>query len=192
LNNLDIGKLNDILIELNTIKMVEVKKIKGAVENTDDLSSFLSDCQKKILYLDRAIQYFQGFLEAWKSYNDGNKVENDDPVQRTSWVVHNDIITIAIRRPNSKYATTIRFSKELGKEMLDFILDFIDKRGFIKRSDILAEFEKKIIETTSYNSTSAGQVVYAMILVLLKEGVIMCSEHNKREYVKGHNQTSLL
>ena len=177
-----------ILKELNNIKSAEVKSIKGAVENTNDLSTFLSDCQKKILYLDRAIQYYQGFLDAWKAYSSGEKVEEDDPIQRTTWVVHDGIITIAIRRPSSKYATTIRFSKVLGQEMVDFILSFIDDKGFVRRSDILSRFETMIIENTSYNSTSAGQVVYALTLLLLKEGVLSWSEHNKREYVRGVNK----
>ncbi|QNO16534.1 hypothetical protein HYG86_18020 [Alkalicella caledoniensis] len=181
--------LQGILRELNNIKSAEVKNIKGAVENTTDLSTFLSDCQKKILYLDRAIQYYQGFLDAWKAYSSGEKVEDDDPIQRTTWVVHESIVTIAIRRPSSKYATTIRFSQELGQEMVDFILNFIDEKGFVRRSDILSRFEDKIIETTSYNSTSAGQVVYALTLLLLKEGVLSWSEHNKREYVRGINTT---
>lgn len=187
MNNLENNKLQDVLIELNNIKSMEVKNIKGAVENANDLSSFLSDCQKKILYLDRAIQYYQGFLDAWKSYSNGERIEEDDPIQRTTWVVHDGIVTIAIRRPSSKYATTIRFSKELGQEMVDFILKFIDDKSFVRRSDILSSFEDKIIENTSYNSTSAGQVVYALTLVLLKEGVLSSSEHNKREYVRGIN-----
>ncbi len=177
--------LQGILRELNNIKSLEIKNIKGAVESTDDLSSFLSDCQKKILYLDRAIQYYQGFLDAWKAFSSGDNVEDDDPIQRTTWVVHDGIVTIAIRRPSSKYATTIRFSKELGQEMVDFILEFIDDKGFVRRSDILSRFEEKIINTTSYNSTSAGQVVYALTLLLLKEKVLASSEHNKREYVRG-------
>lgn len=187
MSNLENNKLDDILTELNKIKTMEVKNIKGAVEDANDLSSFLSDCQKKILYLDRAIQYFQGFLDAWKSYSSGERIEDDDPIQRTTWVVHDGIVTIAIRRPSSKYATTIRFSKELAEEMVDFILNFIDRNNFIRRSDILSCFEEKIIENTSYNSTSAGQVVYALTLVLLKEGILVSSEHNKREYVRGIN-----
>ncbi|SET04736.1 hypothetical protein [Anaerobranca gottschalkii] len=185
MSNLDTGKLVEILIELNNIKAVEIKKIKGSVEVADDLSSFLSDCQKRILYLDRAIQYYQGFLESWKAFLKGEKYETDDPISRTAWVVHNDIITIAIKRPNSKYATTIRLSIELAKEIIDFTLNYIDKNGFVRRSDILNQFEEKIIETTSYNRTSVGQVIYAILLVLLKEGVIVSSENNKREYVRG-------
>jgi hypothetical protein len=182
---LDISKLVEILIELNNIKAVEIKKIKGSVEVADDLSSFLSDCQKKILYLDRAIQYYQGFLESWKAFIKGEKYETDDPISRTAWVVHNDIITIAIKRPHSKYATTIRLSIELAKEIIDFTLNYIDKNGFVRRSDILNQFEEKITEKTSYNRSSVGQVIYAILLVLLKEGVIVSSENNKREYVRG-------
>ncbi|WP_353894485.1 hypothetical protein PRVXH_001290 [Proteinivorax hydrogeniformans] len=175
--------LENILKKLISKRSVEVNKIKGSMDNTQDLTSFLSDCQKKILHLERAIQHYQQFLREWTLYSTGERVEDDEPAKRTTWTIHNDIITIAIRRPNSKYATTIRFPALLAREILTFIFSFIEENKVIKRSDILGEFEKEIIQQTTYNSNSSGQVIYALILVLLKEGVLQASKNNKREYI---------
>ncbi|WP_350345067.1 hypothetical protein PRVXT_001522 [Proteinivorax tanatarense] len=175
--------LEDILKQLVSMRTIEVNKIKGNMDNTNDLTSFLSDCQKKILHLERAIQHYHQFLREWMLYSTGEKVEDDEPSKRTSWTIHNNIITIAIRRPNSKYATTIRFPVSLAREIVNFIFEFVDENKVIKRSDILKKFEREIIEQTTYNSNSSGQVVYALILVLLKEDVLKASKNNKREYV---------
>ncbi|KNZ69316.1 hypothetical protein Tfer_2113 [Thermincola ferriacetica] len=163
-------------------KEIDTDEIRKLLDQEDRIKTFLSQVEELKFSWDSAIQGGGNFNTSMDNYDGKDEYEgNKDVSARTSWRVAGDSIKIETKRQDAPPYSNV-FPILLFKEIALMGLDFIERNGSVKTTDVVNVLENKIIATSDYKKTPRIPV-YATFKVLVKEQKFKIDEHNSHKYL---------
>ncbi|OPJ62565.1 hypothetical protein [Clostridium oryzae] len=166
----------------------EISK-KGQIDeigNTTDFLKRIEDNRNSVLKVQKnyiELLSMNNYIEE-EAYEEENDKDILDVADRTAWSKENGNIRITTTRPDNSSSYPNIIPVAIFTEIVKTISDQFTRynKEFIKTSTISSLMNDKIIKETNYKK-SPNILVYSVIKVLIKEGILENKQDFKRMYV---------